>query len=369
MKKIIVSTIMAMASVLAAFAQTEITETAKKYDITSADTLQVTESGVSELLRMVGSAKLNIWSSNGDKQLIIIVVKDNEATRSILNSDVAVADTMYLSAEKGATLIADQKSAVLPGIGNGNKVTVEVVSPYAANRRYKRVEMDEDNDTKSIWDIENPFSRLYSLSKRQPKRQSRKPYGVTTAFKNIYVGGVIATDAPDGISSSWEAGVANVIAGEWRFSRTSSISIGAGFGFSQVRVRKGMIPVSENGKLLLTTAPQDAVKADGMIHNFHFSIPLMYTQKFNRSFGLSLGAELHLNTYSHATATVKDKEGISTKTSYKGLHQRMATPSLVAILGWTQAAGVYVRYNPVRLWDEAYGPQYRTWAIGLSLSF
>lgn len=248
--------------------------------------------------------------------------------------------------------------------------TLTVVINYASDRNF---DMDAGNygDEKSIWDIETPFSRLFNL--KNPARRSRCHDRQTTAtigFKNMYIGASNPSGgADDGMKSSLEIGVANVIGGEWRPGPTTSFLLGLGFGFSRTGLEKTVTVEKENGALVLRPAPDGVKTIKGHIQNFHFTIPLMLTQKVAGSFGISLGAEMHLNTYTTAMSKYTEADGCQVKMSVKGLHQRMITPSLVAILGWVDNAGIYLRYNPCNPWKEGYGPDYQTFGIGLSLAF
>lgn len=232
--------------------------------------------------------------------------------------------------------------------------------------------MRDDSEEKSIWDIETPFSRLFNL-KSTPKRKTRRYNRQTTAtigFKNIYIG----SNNPEGgstagMKSSLEIGVANVVGGEWRPGPNTAFLLGLGFGFCRTGLEKTVTVGKENGALILLPSPEGVRNIKSHIQNFHFTVPLMLTQKIAGSFGLSLGAEMHLNTYTTAMSKYTEADGRKVKMSVKGLHQRIVTPSLVAILGWVDSAGIYLRYNPCNPWKEGYGPDYQTFGIGLSLAF
>lgn len=229
-------------------------------------------------------------------------------------------------------------------------------------------------NVKSIWDVETPFSKILSLQNkksddRQPTHRKRKlRHQADYGFKNIYVGGFMPYDGAEGIKSSWEIGVANVYAGAWRFSRSFNISLGAGFGFSRLNIGNGMQLTKEDGALILSPKTEDVVKTSGRISNFHLAIPLMLNLSLG-GLGISAGGELHLNTYATASTTYTMADGRNYKSNLKGLHQRFITPSLVAIVGIAEGIGVYYRVNPVSAWKSADGPDYRSNAVGVSIYF
>ena len=230
----------------------------------------------------------------------------------------------------------------------------------------------DDADGKSIWDIETPFSRLFNLKGPSPrrKRHYNRQTTASVGFKNIYIGANNpAGGSDDGMKSALEIGVASVIGGEWRPGPNTTFLLALGFGFSRTGLEKTVTVDKENGALILRPVTEGVKKIKSHIQNFHFTVPLMFTQKFAGSFGISLGAEMHLNTYTTAMSKYTEADGRQVKMSVKGLHQRILTPSLVAILGWVDSSGIYLRYNPCNPWKEGYGPDYQTIGIGLSLAF
>lgn len=334
---------------------------------TKPDTLSITESGVRDLLRYIGSAKIDVCSNDSCKTLILIVDDIDKEIRSCSDSSNGSAqtnsDTIFLSLENATDAIVSHGTAILPGVGDKSTVIIKVVTPYKTKR------LSDTVSGKSIWDIETPFSRIFSHKPAPARKKRRWPVTKTVGFKNFYVGAFIPENGPSGIKTSWEIGLANLIGGEWHPGPTTSFSLGLGFGFSQVNISDSYILDKNDGALIMLPVTEEAHDVKGHIENFHFTIPLMFTQRIAGTFGFSLGAELHLNTYTTANSSFKIGEEKKVKTNLKGLHQRMATPSLVAILGWVNSAGIYVRYNPSNPWKEGYGPDFQTWGIGLSLAF
>lgn len=216
-------------------------------------------------------------------------------------------------------------------------------------------------------------SRL--LTGRKKAKRKIAPHSETDGLRGIYAGGLIPIGNQGAVNGGWEIGVKNLLIGEWIAGEgLPSLSIGAGLGWKFQTIGDGYVLGSDNGVLTLRAIPAGVHDASSRIKHFHFTIPITLFIPMHKSFGISIGAELHVNTYTTASASwnrIDPTNGLTEhiKTNYKGLHQKIATAELTATLGWKEAIGLYVSWAPMGPWKKGYGPQYKTLAIGASLNF
>ncbi|MBD5346849.1 MAG: hypothetical protein HDR92_06945 [Bacteroides sp.] len=225
-------------------------------------------------------------------------------------------------------------------------------------------------DIPSFFDLTIPKRwNLEKLFKKKPKRYNRS-YVSTDFFKGLYAGGIIPISNSSSINNGWEIGLSSFVRGEVGMTgRGPSVSIGAGFGWEILNVDHGYILKKEDGRLLLDLAPEGSRNIRSKIKNFHFTVPITLNLPMSRKFGIGLVGELHLNTYTTASSSWETGDGYKLKSSIKGLHQRIATIDMKAILGWYNGIGIYVNYSPMHKWLEGYGPDYKTLSVGASLLF
>lgn len=253
---------------------------------------------------------------------------------------------------------------------DGNQ-TITVTDSTASGKEVKYIYniSSGDNSTTFI-DSQKPgkwnLNKLFTKKERR-RRQSRCE---TIGMQGIYAGGLIPTGAHGAVTGGWEIGVNNIVAVEWSAgSGLPSASIGAGLGWEFQTIGHGKALMSEQGVLSVISLPEEAHDIKSRIKRFHFTVPLTIFLPMDDSFGLSLGGELHLNTYTTASSSWSTGEHSRESHSYKGLHQRIATVDITATLGWKDAAGVYVTYSPMKPWKDGYGSQYKTIAVGMSINF
>lgn len=187
------------------------------------------------------------------------------------------------------------------------------------------------------------------------------------AFRGIYGGAVIPVDAPGAMNTSWEAGVTEVLGYSYRRG-AHDINIGLGLGYRNLSIGDRTVVDKDGDALLLTAAPDDASDVSSHIESWALHVPVMYTLRIHRTFGFSIGVVANINFYTTASRKYSVDDVTYTK-KFKGLHQRLLTPDVLFTVGSVGNAGVYVRWSPVTAFKRAYGPQYKTVSVGLSVAF
>lgn len=228
----------------------------------------------------------------------------------------------------------------------------------------------DSNIFPSFFDLTKP--KRWNLDRLFTKKRKKNRHSVvyTEGFKGLYAGGIIPLGEDSPVRSGWEIGLSSLIRGEWSTGRRGpSVCVGAGFGWEILNMDHGCILEKVDGRLTVTSAPEGSRKIQSRIKNFHFNVPLTLNLPMSSSFGLTLTGELHLNTYTTASSSWRNENGNKVSSSFKGLHQRIATIDMKACLGWYNAIGVYVNYSPMKKWMDGYGPEYKTLSVGASLNF
>ncbi len=257
-------------------------------------------------------------------------------------------------------------------ITSGKRVSVMEISENSDTTCYTYIVTGENTGPVFLspqgWDV----GRLFRPRK---SRRGRNPWSkiTTEGFKGVYAGGLIATGDHFPVTGGWEFGVKNVIAlSIGADSGLPSLSIGAGLGWKFQTVGHGFVLGSSNGHLYLTPTPENSYNSSSRMRHFHFTIPISLHIPFHKTFGLDLGGELHLNSYSTATSTwdaLSPTEGMIGKQKwiFKGLHQRVATFEVYGAIGWSDYVSAYFSWAPVNPWRNGCGPQYHTFGIGAIL--
>lgn len=268
-------------------------------------------------------------------------------TLSVINN----ARSVVITNSPSSTFIEIKGSPGDDGEELGYSLTIDVDSCSTAN-----------SIQEPTWNLNLPF-----LQQNKPARKSRKLS--LTCLRNLYGGAVIPLSAPDAVRTSFEFGVGMIIGASYNTGDHSpEISVGIGTGFSFTKIGHGNVLGKSGDRLFITPVNSGTHDVKSHIYSFRFEIPVMITQKVYRSFGFSAGAIVNLNTYT--TASSEWHTGaIRHKISYKNLQQRILTADLIAIIGFPDDIGAYVRYSPCDMFQKGYGPEFSHLSVGISLGF
>lgn len=239
-----------------------------------------------------------------------------------------------------------------------------------------KVTVEERSDTNTCEEFsENIFSSLPFIADKHKKRAAThpgrkfRPKRNVTAMRNIYWGWNFAYDGKAGIRNCFEAGVADVIAVEWKpWRQGPEFRIGAGFGFKRFRTADNLVFTKEGDRLAFREADNEAtdIKSHWDVWTFH--VPLMMSQRICNKFGVAFGTMLNFNTYSKAQ-TQMEINGTRYRETFKGLQQRLFTAELVGIIGFRGIIGCYAKWSPMPVMNTCFGPEFKNWTLGVSLNF
>lgn len=236
-----------------------------------------------------------------------------------------------------------------------------IVADRAGNQEYEY----EYADMRSMTPIDRDW--MPSLPFLNQNNRNKKVKSVF--FGNTYTGVSVPTDETPGLAPSIEFGISNLMGISYSPTRQGfSINVGIGAGYRILTLSNGKILACDNRILSTVTAPEGSTDLKSRIRSFSIHIPVMLTQQIYRSFGVSAGAIVMMNTYTTATSSYTTGN-VTHKEIYKGLHQRFLTVELMAAIGSVGNAGLYVKYSPMEHFYKNYGPKYKTISAGITFGF
>lgn len=193
------------------------------------------------------------------------------------------------------------------------------------------------------------------------------PHSLTNIvfLENLYVGSAIPVSAPTGLDPSVEAGIGSVIGirvSPWK--KGPSFGLGAGVYHRKYSLHGPRVfNVSQH---TLSIIPSAADRNTSRLRSFGLQIPLSVYQPIAKSFGITVGGALMINTFTSASSDTFTGD-VQTHVNYRGLQQRPITGEVFAVLGWKGIGGIYVRYSPQALFSQQWGPQFKTVSVGISI--
>lgn len=267
-----------------------------------------------------------------------------------------------------ASVLADEVPDTIRTISNANTVIVTrsgdrsqiVVEGTTDNPDFYysyTSEVKSDSSAEKEWELSLPFLN----NKTGHRCRTECIWG-----ENVYLGVTSPVSKPYGLNGSIEFGIGKIVGlGVAPWTKGPQFAIGIGIHYRQYTLHHSQIFSVDNHVLSIIDAGTDRVSS--RLRNFGFQIPVTIFQPFGNGIGLTVGAAAVLNTYTRASsrATFDDIEYTN---NYKGLHQRLLTADIFAILGWKNNFGIYVRYTPTSLFEKQWGPQFNTLSFGISLA-
>lgn len=250
--------------------------------------------------------------------------------------------------------------AIVPDEGNAEKGQVYT---YTVTEESPEISQALESMTEESI-LRLPFTNRIRAS----KSDSFKPSHYITCLRYIYWGWNFNYDSKVGIKNSFETGITDLIGVEWATSNHTRLGVGIGFGMQRVTTSSCQLFVTEDDRLTTTTPPEGSEPGFARLDNMRFHVPVYWRQRLAGSFGFSLSAIANFNTYSSATNCYR-----LGRTRYKqtihGLNQRLLTVDLMATVGFVDCLGVYVKWSPVSVMQDIYGPAFRTLSLGINVNF
>lgn len=254
---------------------------------------------------------------------------------------------------------------------NGDTTLVEVEKNTDLGKdlfSYKvTVEEQDESDEGSVIDFEIPFG----IGKEEKSSSSDKRRLQTHLFAlgNLYFGQRFNYSGKGNVRNSFETGIRNVIGIRWSHGAyTPSFSVGLGFGTSRFTARKGFVYAKEGSELILKPVEEGGKVRWTDVNVLNFQVPLLCTLPIGRNVEFSGGVVAYFNTFAQARTEV-DFGDYKTTTLYKGLQQRLFNAELTASIGISDIIGFYASWSPMPIFKAPFGPEFKSWSIGVTINY
>lgn len=263
-------------------------------------------------------------------------------------------------------VIKDAKQLIIQKDNSGNS-TITVKGTQENNDYFYELQVTKEKQDTTLRDFSIPTNFPFA-------KKSRRTISFDV-LKNIYVGVSIPTAGDDAISTSYECGIAQVAGITYcPTGQGFSTSIGIGFGTRQFSVKENYYLQSGLDRVLnVIPKEENQGKCTSRISSFYLQVPILFSQRIYKSFGVSFGAIVNLNTYTTANTKYKLNTGsdneVYNKEKFKGLHQRPLTVDLMATIGFVDSVGAFVRYSPMEMFENGYGPKVKSITAGITFNF
>ncbi len=153
------------------------------------------------------------------------------------------------------------------------------------------------------------------------------------------------------------------------FKLSSFMTFNYGLGFSWknfAMTKSGMMTKDDEGNILIGEWPEKSEPKVSKLRVFSVTFPFVFGVNVYRGVGFSVGPVVNLN----ASSSVVNKYRLNDekqKDKYKRAHCNLATVDLMFQLNFRDV-GVYAKYSPMNIMDTDYWPEFKHWAIGLTVN-
>lgn len=287
----------------------------------------------------------------------------------IITLFLATAATFTAAASAKNDTVAVIERPTLVTVTTTNGATVLTVKGKEGNDNYTySYQTGADNTDSLDIDFVEPTIEDFSLPfmrKKDTEQKNKSRSFAYTWFNNIYLGIPDATHRGV-INNGFEVGVLSIFRLNQRLWRHGpSLSVGFGMGYQRLRAPKHLFDC-ENGIIYPVEGSKEMKVARSHFNTMHLHVPVLISYQFYRWINVSAGAVIDFNTYT--AAHTKYKIGnTETRRHITGLHQRLMTVQPTLIIGFSDIAGIYVRYSPMSYFRKGYGPDFSTISGGFTL--
>ena len=153
----------------------------------------------------------------------------------------------------------------------------------------------------------------------------------------------------------------------FKLSSFMTFNYGLGFSWKNFAMTKGgMMTKDGEGNVQIGEWPEKSEPKVSKLRVFSVTFPLVFGVNVYRGVGFSVGPVVNLN----ASSSIVDKYRLNDekqKDKYKRAHCNLATVDMMFQLNFRDV-GVYAKYSPMNIMDTDYWPEFKHWAIGLTVN-
>lgn len=295
--------------------------------------------------------------------------------KNIFRIAFALASALCVFSEIKAQEITDTikvidkaNGIVVTRTGNTTKIIADLSDSINAGKYYiYEVEVtpsgNDDRELPDSWEINLPF---IPRDPNQDYKSNKKIRREISGFEHIYWGWRFNYNDKQQVKNCFEVGVRHLIGVTWNHgSKTPAFSIGAGFGMMRLLAKDGYT-YGKNGDAVILLPVESGVEVDkSRLDVWRFHVPVMMTIPLGKTGAFCLGGVVNFNTYASSTTQIYDGD-YRDKTKYKDLQQNLITADIYASVS-IGGVGVYATWSPTALFKNGFGPQLKSWSIGVDL--
>ncbi len=152
----------------------------------------------------------------------------------------------------------------------------------------------------------------------------------------------------------------------FKLSSFMTFNYGLGFSWKNFAMTKGgMMTKDDEGNIRIGEWPEKSEPKVSKLRVFSFTFPFVFGVNVYHGIGFSVGPVVNLN----ASSSIVDKyrlNGKKQKDRYKRAHCNLATVDMMFQLNFKDV-GIYAEYSPMNIMDSDYWPEFKHWAIGLTV--
>lgn len=269
---------------------------------------------------------------------------------------------------------ADENPDTIASIADASRVTV-----VRSDKVTTVTVRGADGDDEAYYEFETERAAEPTFALSEPDWTPAFPFTLarhrhalfkTTYFNNMILGAAIPVSAPAAVKASVEFGILDVVGAAWRpWYHGPEFSVGVGACYRQFAVGDRMRLDCVDRQLMLVPLGDDTVdKYSSRMRFWSFTLPVTVRQNIYRSLSVMAGAVVNFNSYTMASTSYHRTDGYSVDSKFRGLHQRLVTVDVMASLNISDI-GVYVKYSPMRMFSEGWGPDMRAISVGLIIGY
>ena len=169
------------------------------------------------------------------------------------------------------------------------------------------------------------------------------------------------------IKNCFELGFRELIGVSWqKGKRGPSFSTGVGFGMFRYLAQDGYCFGMAGDRLEMLPMQEGAIIDHSWLDMFTFHVPVLLELPLGKEGLLTIGGVLNFNSYARAMTQFKTGNN-KYKIDYKGLQQNLFTADIMASVT-CYGIGIYASWSPMKLFNKPYGPELKSWSIGLEFT-
>ena len=273
------------------------------------------------------------------------VIENGNETTFIYPAQVTVS--------KGATT-----TVKITGETDGAEYTYDITQGENSKALYKETDTD--------WDFNIPFVNIKETT-QTVHRGGRLVIDPTFGFGLIGVTQEGADVALPFGNGSFEYILDRIVGFEYRATRKSHVGVTFGLDWRNNKMIGYSRWVKEGDKTLITGYPDGADIDYSRLRTLSLTLSFMYGYKFNRHINMQLGPVVSFNTRGNIK-TCYSLNGESFKEKEKNINIVPVTVDFRAELNFS-FVGLYFKYSPCNVLDNAFGPAFKPMSAGLQFGF